>query len=103
MTYQLVFQFKGESLADFDMMVSLEEKMIDQIGNLGEVDGHDMGHGEINIFVITEEPLAAFLPMKSVLENLNLLSEVRVAYRNIESESFIVVWPENSNLEFSVT
>ncbi|MET3109500.1 hypothetical protein AAKU58_004357 [Oxalobacteraceae bacterium GrIS 1.18] len=102
MTYQLVFQFKGDSLADFDMMVSVEEKMNDQIGNLGEVDGHDIGSGEVNIFVITKDPMAAFLQMKSVLENLNLLSTVSIAYGEIESDSFAVVWPENSKQEFSV-
>jgi hypothetical protein len=102
MTYQLVFQFKGDSLVDFDMMVNVEEKMKVQIGDLGEVDGHDMGSGEINIFVMTEDPMAAFSPTKSVLKKLNLLSAVTVAYRDIESDSFVVVWPENSSLEFSV-
>jgi len=60
MTHQLAFQFKGDSPVDVELMVTVEEKMKDQIGNLGEVEGHDMGSAEINIYVITEYPITAF-------------------------------------------
>lgn len=32
MNYQLVFQFRGDSLADFDAMVALEDELIARLG-----------------------------------------------------------------------
>jgi len=65
-TYQLVFQLPGVSQLDFEEMIGLEEELTSAIGDLGQVDGHDMGHGEMNIFVHTESPIRLFdLPSRS--------------------------------------
>ena len=50
MDYQLVFQFRGDSLQDFDAMVALEDELIAELGDSANVDGHDFGAGTGNIF-----------------------------------------------------
>ena len=41
---------------DFDQLVILEDKLIEELGSVATVDGHDFGSGEFNIFVLTDEP-----------------------------------------------
>jgi len=53
MSYQLVLQVRGESLSDFDAMMNLEQELAVELDDIAEVDGHDMGCGEINIFILT--------------------------------------------------
>jgi hypothetical protein len=39
MNYQLVLQFRGDSLADYDGMVALENELIEELGDSADVDG----------------------------------------------------------------
>ena len=41
--YQLVLQFQGDSLDDYDAMIALEDDLIAELQGVAEVDGHDMG------------------------------------------------------------
>ena len=50
MKYQLVLQFEANTMDDFDQLVILEDKLIDELGSVATVDGHDFGSGEFNIF-----------------------------------------------------
>ena len=59
MKYQLVLQFNASSIEDFDAMVALEEDIERVLGENHEVDGHDYGSGEMNIFVHTNDPAQA--------------------------------------------
>ena len=52
MEHQLVLQFRGDSLADCDAMVALEHELREELGNSADVDGHDVGSGETNIFIV---------------------------------------------------
>ena len=40
-------------------MIELEEGIMTSLGNLGQVDGHDAGSGEMNIFILTDQPKVA--------------------------------------------
>lgn len=102
MDYQLVLQFNGDSLSDFDAMVNLEQELSVELKDIAEVDGHDMGCGEINIFMIASNPVAAFEKVKSVLKRHGLLAEVKSAFRSLSEDGYTTIWPENSTLEFSV-
>jgi len=42
MDYQLVLQFRGDTLEDYDEMIALENELIEELGNSADVDGHDM-------------------------------------------------------------
>jgi hypothetical protein len=103
MDYQLVLQFRGDSLRDLDATVALEDELIEELGDAADVDGHDVGSGETNIFIFTSDPAATFHRARPVLERRQQLQAVTAAYREVEGEQFTVLWPEGSRREFSVT
>jgi hypothetical protein len=100
--YQLVLQFHGDSLQDFDAMVALEDELIEQLGDSADVDGHDVGSGETNIFIFTSDPAATFARARPVLERGRQLQTVTAAYRKVEGEDYTVIWPKGSRAEFSL-
>jgi hypothetical protein len=102
MDYQLILQFRGESLGEFDAMVALEDELIEQLGDSAEVDGHDFGSGTANIFIFTSDPAATFDRARPVIESRQPLQSVTAAYREVEGESYTVIWPQGSRAEFSL-
>jgi len=50
MDYQVVLQFRGDSPEDLDATVAMEDDLIEELGDSADVDGHDVGSGETNIF-----------------------------------------------------
>lgn len=102
MRYQLVLQFRGDSLAAYDRLVALEDELIEELGQSAEVDGHDCGSGETNIFIFTTDPTATFWRMRQMLEREGRLDSVTAAYREVNGEQFTVIWPEGSTQEFRV-
>ena len=93
MPYQLVLQFKPDSLGDYDAMIAVEDQPIEELAGGAEVDGPDMGLGEANIFILAAHPQAAFKQAKTVLQRAQLLGSVSAAYRPIGSGAFTVIWP----------
>ena len=83
-------------------MIALEEQFIAVLGRSAQVDGHDSGSGESNIFVITDHPASTFEQVRPSLERAGCLASVRVAYRDLASEDYTVLWPEGSTEEFAV-
>ena len=79
MHYQLVLQFKGDSLADYDQMIALENQLIDAVGTTAKVDGHDCGSGESNIFIFTTDPEATFSAIRDTLKLNKKLESVTIA------------------------
>jgi hypothetical protein len=91
--YQLVIQFDAnDDEADYDKLLVLEESVIENIGQLGAVDGHDIGSGECNIFVHTNDAPKAFDGIKEIVTNG--LPNMRAAYRDFKKEAFIPLWPK---------
>jgi hypothetical protein len=101
MKYQIVVQFQSISGEDFDRLVSFEQNLAEAFGNSAMVDGHDFGSGEFNIFVLTDNPNAAFEQVQEVLTKQSRQEQVRVAYRELDGEDYTVLWPPNLK-EFSV-
>jgi hypothetical protein len=102
MDYQLVLQFKGSAIPNFDSLVSLEDNLQRIVAPIAEVDGHDIGGGEMNIFVLTADPVATFERAKPLLSDASLLHKVCCAYRDLRSDEYIVVWPESSTEAFTI-
>jgi len=102
MDYQLVLQFSGDSLGDYDATVALENELIAELGDSADVDGHDAGSGEVNIFIITADPVRTFRQSRVVLERNRRLGAVTAAYRLVDGEEYTVIWPEGSAKEFRV-
>lgn len=102
MDHQLVLQFHGDSLEDLDAAVALEDELGDALGDTAEVDGHDTGSGETNIFIFTSDPAATFQQIKPLLTKAKRLDKLTAAYRETDGEDYTVIWPEGSRKEFQV-
>ncbi len=104
MTYQLVLQFPGDGLADYDELMSLEDILIEALGASAEVDGHDWGSNEMNIFILTESPKEVFDVAKGIIEQQRtfLLSDLRAAYRDVNESDYTLIWPLGAG-DFKIT
>lgn len=101
MKYQLVVQWPSTSIKDYDSMIKAEDALIERLSELHEVDGHDAGVGEVNIFILTNDFGKAFDEVKAVLQGEDLWVDARVAYRDVNKSEYTILWPEGLN-EFSV-
>src|SRR5437899_1868160 len=99
---QLVLQFRGDSLADYDQMIAVEDHLTEELGDSTDVDGHDVGSGVTNIFIFTDDPAATFPRIKPLLQSMDRLEAVTAAFRDVEGDQFTVIWPESSTEEFRV-
>jgi hypothetical protein len=102
MQYQLVLQFRRSPLEDLEAIVALEERLTTHLAGVAKVDGHDIGSGETNIFLITSDPIGTFGAIQPVLDHANLLTGATVAYRPSDSNDYSVLWPAQSNEVFRV-
>lgn len=94
MKYQLVLQWSASELPDYDDMIEIEDLLIANLSEGSEVDGHDAGAGEVNIFVRTDRPEATFEEVKTTLQE-PLWTGMRAAYREFASNTYAVLWPKN--------
>jgi len=100
MKYQLILQWPTRWNWGFNRLVSMEEKLERRLGNFGVVDGHDMGSGEMNIFIDTDDPKAAFERAVLILgwwEKRNL----KAGYRDFEEDEYTAIYPDGLD-RFSV-
>jgi hypothetical protein len=106
--YQLVLQFPHASLADYDAMISLGDRIIEALGgfggDLGDLDGHDAGSGEMNIFIITPEARATFALVAELSVMKPLMADLKAAYRDLgaDDDHYVVLHPTGST-GFSLT
>jgi hypothetical protein len=100
--FQLVLQFEAEKLNDFDDLVRIEEMLRDVLGPRADVDGHDMGAGEFNIFIFTSTPEETFHRAQALLSADGRPRRFKAAYREPEAEEFVVLWPLNLSV-FNIT
>lgn len=101
MKYQLVLQWPATSIDDYDSMVEIENVLIDQLSEDSEVDGHDAGSEEMNIFILTNAPERAFADVQRIVAARDLLAPSRAAYREVGMDEYKVLWPKGSK-EFSI-
>ena len=103
MNYQLVIQFplSDASADDFDQLLVIENKLDLALRYKHQVDGHDIGSGEMNIFIHTNDPTEAFRISKDALSEKDL-EIVMVAFRELNGDKYSVLWPENFDGEFRI-
>lgn len=99
--YQLVLQFPA-SVVDFDELIAVEDELFATLESPAEVDGHDFGSGEGNIFIYTDNPTATLEAVLPVLKNLSCDRHATVAYRTVEGREYTVIWPKSFKGEFSI-
>jgi hypothetical protein len=92
MKYQLVLQWSS-SIRTFDEVLAAQDALTDDIGDLALVDGHDAGSGEVNIFLLTDNPELAFGEAKRILTKKHLATGLRAAFRERTRGDYQVIWP----------
>ena len=95
MRYQLVVQIKPASSDDFRGLVHWEDALIEHLAKYAEVDGHDLGSGEFNVFIFTDDPSETFRRIQDLPETGPLSPAMTAAYRPVDSEDYIVLWPHH--------
>ena len=93
--YQLVVQFeiKDGSADGLGLLDALEEKLEEIDDGRALFDGHDIGSGEVNFFIMTNDPNGTFARLRPLLEEGGLLTRCEVAYRELDGEDFTALWP----------
>ncbi|KTD59298.1 hypothetical protein [Legionella shakespearei] len=95
MKYQLVIQFPEHIYGDLDWIAEMEDRIDESLID-AEIDGHDIGNGEVNIFIHANNPINSFEVVKDILEGENIVLEgIKAAYRELSSDHYIPLWPEN--------
>jgi len=77
-------------------MVNVEDVLIERLSEQCEVDGHDFGVNEANIFVHTNDPHRAFEEVRTILLGHKLWPDTRIAFRPIDGNEYTVIWPEGT-------
>src|SRR5215216_5473493 len=90
---ELVLQLPASSIKDYDALIELEDRIIAGLDKLGKVSGHDMGVGEMNIFVRTDHPKLAFEAIKRLLGTHDFMPELKAAYRDVGQDNYTVLHP----------
>jgi hypothetical protein len=94
MEYLLVLQLPSSSPGDNDLLLSLEEATRESIGDYGTVDGHDIGSGEMNIFLFTGNPKLAFERIKTIRSVTDhMMSDMKVGFREIGEGEYTPIYP----------
>ena len=96
--YQLVLEFEGKTLHDFDRISEFEEILMDALP-ADVVDGHDAGQGIVNIFIHTDRPEQCFEEAMRALDGAEPgLSAA--GYRAKTEEAYIRLWPKGDPTPF---
>jgi hypothetical protein len=90
---QLVFQWPASSEAHYRLLLAIEETIRQGLGAIGLVDGHDIGAGEMNVFIHSDDPEGAFEKNMSLIQGKYDLKELMVGYRNFEDHDYSLVFP----------
>ena len=103
MNYQLILQFSltDASANDFDRLLMIENELDLVLRDKHQVDGHDIGSNEMNIFIHTNDPNEAFGLAKNILSEKDL-EILLVAFRDVKDDKYSVMWPENYKGEFKI-
>lgn len=102
MNYQLVLQFRGDSLENFARFENLENRLTETLGESGSFDGNDVGLHGANLFFYTADPTAAFDLMRPLLNQTESASGFTAAYRTVAEEEFHILWPMDRAGRFSL-
>jgi hypothetical protein len=90
---QLAFQWPASSEAHYRLLLAIGETIRQGPGPIGLVDGHDIGAGEMNVFIHTGDPKGTFAKIMSLIEGKYDLKELMVGYRNFEDHDYTPVFP----------
>lgn len=85
----------------YDEMIELENILIGELKGLATVDGHDIGVGEINYFILTDEVNVVFDKIKLLLKD-EVKKLLKAAYRKVHGDKYHIIYPPDLDT-FSIT
>lgn len=100
--HTLVLQFPAGGLQEFDKLIEVEDLLSKYLHGLAEVDGHDAGIEEMNIFIFTDKPREAFEKAKFIVQGVEWLPLLSAAYRLGCKDEYFRLWPLDSTQPFTV-
>jgi hypothetical protein len=97
MNYQLVLQFRGESLQGFLAVGNFEGPLEKALVASELFDGLDHGAHGANFFIYTDDPAATLQRIRPLLGQAQDLPGFAAAYRTVSADDFRVLWPEGAS------
>ena len=76
-------------------MIEIENALVENLSPANDVDGHDAGSGEVNIFIRTDDAKRAFNEVKAILGSRDFWVDARVAYREVAGNEYTILWPKD--------
>lgn len=76
-------------------MIEIEDALLANLSAENDLDGHDAGSGEVNIFIRTDDPKRAFNEVEAAFGTRDLWIDARVAYREVVGSEYTILWPKD--------
>ena len=105
MNQQLVLQFHGDDDETLDRVIALEDRLIEAFegSTAAEVDGHEPGDGVINLVLLAKNAAKLWEKIEPIVEDASDELDINaVAFRNLDSEEFTVLFPADYEGEFEL-
>jgi hypothetical protein len=102
MKYQLVFQFEETAIPDHDSLLAFYDLLEAVLQPTSVLDGHDIGMGEFNLFVHTDEPQVVFEIVGQAIGTARPELPFASGYRHFDDDEYTPLWPRGST-KFSVS
>lgn len=104
---KIILQFSikdNGNIDDFDKLIDIEDKLDSALlrNNTGYVDGHDMGSGQMNIYIFVNTWKHGIWFMDQYLKNQPWSKDATVV-KVRPDETYDVIWPKNFSGEFTLT
>jgi hypothetical protein len=99
---QLVLQFRPWADHTLEELLAVENQL-EALTDLGaDVDGHDFGSGEANIFLFTSDPAAALDRCVRVVASAGLLPLLSAGCRPTDEDVYVRTWPREDSSMFEI-
>jgi hypothetical protein len=97
MACQLVLQFKCETIEDFDRLASLEDALDRYLRRSADanLDGHDCGMGEYNMFIHCNRPETGFENLAAFIGEQSPGLPFSAGYRRFTEDIYTPIWPKS--------
>lgn len=100
--FQLVLQFRPWGNRSPKVLHAVEERLEAEDALDEDVDGHDFGSGEANIFLFTADPLRTITRCIPAVAAEGLLDLLGAGYRRVNEDQYVRVWPLGDTAPFDV-
>lgn len=106
MKHQLVLQFSGDDEDTLEKVIALEDRLIEVFegSTAVEVDGHEPGDGVINLTLLAKNAAKVWEKIEPMVEEAasDDLEINAVAFRDLNSDDFTILWPADYEGEFEM-